>query len=541
MPFAKLVVIQPGHAARELMVQTDVVSFGRALDNLIPLEDDSGVSRYHAEIEATGDSFTIFDLDSRNGTTVNDEPIKERQLQDGDLICLGGSTIVEFHLSDTPWEAREARQLPEQDSSANVRQIYASRPSYVANYDVAQTTAVDTSSAVAPQLPAAAPQVPAALDVSSGLSAKYIVGGILGGLVLTGIIGGVLWYSAARGCQATVRITNPQSGTVLKGPIPIRVEAEKTDCVDRLIYQLDGVKVASSEIPPYQATLDPADISGLTRGNHVLTVTVEDVKGNRTVQPEEVMLGFENVKAPETKESQETSSSRDSADQRSTQDRHSLSSADIKDMTDRLLKELSSKREYIVNRDLLHQINDRSAEYANAGFYARARGFRDVINDAFVNEQGLEKPVGFILAMSRSNFSLAPASTTDASQGPGLWRVPQSLAQTAGYIGRCGTATLSDKDQKCAAMVAAAYMKALEVDLFQGDILYGIACFGMEPKTAAQWRDQLPPDRRDLWNVIKSPEQRDRLARFLAAGIVGENPQRFGLDTDTPLSNLYPK
>jgi hypothetical protein len=247
------------------------------------------------------------------------------------------------------------------------------------------------------------------------------------------------------------------------------------------------------------------------------------------------------MKATETKGAEETTTSDNRNDQQNTQNAQSLSSADVKDMTNRLLKELSPKREYVLDRELLHQIDARTAEYASAGFYSRARPFRDVINDSFVNEQGLEKPVGFILAMSRSNFALASTSSIDTSQGLGLWRFPQPLAQSAGYTGRCGTSTLSDKDQRCAAIVAAAYMKALEVDLFGGDILYAVACFGMDPKAAAQWRDQLPSDRRDLWNVIRSPEQRDRVTRFLAAGIVGDNPQRFGLDTDTPLSNLYPK
>lgn len=528
MPFAKLVIIQPGRASRELIVDSNLVTIGRALDNVITLETDSNVSRYHAEIEASGDTLTIFDLDSRNGTTVNDEPVKERQLQDGDLICVGGSTIIEFHLSEVPWKTREAEESQEQDNLIDTPQIDVPQ---VPSFNVANAETSITSAA----------QAPAVAEAPADLSAKYIVAAILGGLLLTGVVGGILWYTSSRRCQATVHITSPQSGTVLKGPIPIRVEAEKTDCVDRLIYELDGVKVASSEIAPYQATLDPTDISGLTPGNHVLTVTVEDAKGNRTVQSDEVVLGLEKTKTLETKETEETPSSDNRNDQQNTQSRATLSSADIKEMTDRLLKELSAKREYILDRELLHQIDARTTEYASAGFYGRARAFRDVINDSFVNEQGLEKPVGFILAMSRSNFDLASTASIDTSQGSGLWRVPQSLAQNAGYIGRCGTSTLADKNQKCSAMVAAAYMKALEVDLFGGDILYAVACFGMDPKAAAQWRDQLAPDRRDLWNVIKSPEQRDRVARFLAAGIVGENPQHFGLNADAPLSNLYPK
>ena len=339
-----------------------------------------------------------------------------------------------------------------------------------------------------------------------------------------------------------MRIVSPQTGTTIKEPIAIRVdfEAEETKCIDRVIYQLDGTKIATSEIAPYQAMLDPADISGLTPGNHVLTATVEDDKGNRTVQPDEVVLGFEvaKIKSPESNEGPGPSSPGSSGQQNSEQ-RQSLSTTDIKQMSENLIKELS-RREYILDREMLHQIEARTPDYVAAGFYNRARVFRDVINDSFINENGLEPPLGYILAMSRSNFNLSPTRPAN-TQGDGLWRVPLALAQSAGYLGRCGTATLTDQNQKCAALVAAAYMKSLEVDLFGGDPLYGVVCFGMTTKEAAQWRDTLPADRRDLWKVINSAEQRERLTRFFAAGIVGENPQQFGLTNDSPLSNLYPK
>ncbi len=532
MPFAKLVIIQPGHASRELKVESELVTIGRALDNVVALEDDSNVSRYHAEIETRGDTFWLIDLRSSNGTTANDQPVDlERQLEDGDLVCVGGSTMIEFHVSEIPWEAREDRDpksLPE--------------PAPMGASQAPSADVLGAASNAAARPGSVAPQLPAVTAPSTGLSPFYIVGAIVGGLILTGIVGTILFFSSSRGCKATIRIISPQSGTTVKGPIPIRVEAEETQCIDRLIYQLDGVKVASSEIAPYQATLDPADISGLTPGNHVLTVTIEDDKGNRTVQPDEVVLGFEiaQTKPSENNETAGPSPSGGSDRQNSNQ-LQSLSAADIKQMSERLMRELSSRREYILDRELLHQIRARTADYVNQGFYNRARPFRDVINDSFVNEQGLEKPLGYILAMSRSNFDLSGNRAAGNAEGEGLWRVPLTLAQNSGYIGRCGNATLSDQNQKCAAIVAAAYMKALEVDLFGGDPLYAVACFGMAPKDAAQWRDQLPADRRDLWNVIKSAEQRERVARFFAAGIVGENPQQFGLTADNPLSNLYPK
>jgi hypothetical protein len=49
--------------------------------------------------------------------------------------------------------------------------------------------------------------------------------------------------------------------------------------------------------------------------------------------------------------------------------------------------------------------------------------------------------------------------------------------------------------------------------------------------------------RRDLMKIVKSGvltgEQVDSIARFFAAGIVGENPQKFGLDDSQPFSSLY--
>ena len=51
--------------------------------------------------------------------------------------------------------------------------------------------------------------------------------------------------------------------------------------------------------------------------------------------------------------------------------------------------------------------------------------------------------------------------------------------------------------------------------------------------------DSLPQNRQDFWLSVKSPEQREQIVRFFAAGIVAENPQKFGLKTDAPLSEMY--
>lgn len=54
---------------------------------------DTGVSRQHAEITWDGEVAVLVDLQSTNGTTVNDEPVDNWMLADGDVITLGHSNI----------------------------------------------------------------------------------------------------------------------------------------------------------------------------------------------------------------------------------------------------------------------------------------------------------------------------------------------------------------------------------------------------------------------------------------------------------------
>ncbi|HVY63077.1 MAG TPA: FHA domain-containing protein, partial [Planctomycetota bacterium] len=62
---------------------------------------DQGVSRRHAEIFRMGEMFFIRDLDSRNGTFVNEERIKEELLRDGDEVRIG-STVIAFEDAPPP-------------------------------------------------------------------------------------------------------------------------------------------------------------------------------------------------------------------------------------------------------------------------------------------------------------------------------------------------------------------------------------------------------------------------------------------------------
>jgi HD-GYP domain-containing protein (c-di-GMP phosphodiesterase class II) len=56
---------------------------------------DQGISRRHAEVFRIGEMYFIRDLDSRNGTYVNEERVREELLRDGDEVRIG-STILLF-------------------------------------------------------------------------------------------------------------------------------------------------------------------------------------------------------------------------------------------------------------------------------------------------------------------------------------------------------------------------------------------------------------------------------------------------------------
>src|ERR1051326_2520613 len=55
---------------------------------------DASVSRRHSKIEKQENGFIITDLDSLNGTFVNDVPVKTRRLEHGDRVRIGDSQFL---------------------------------------------------------------------------------------------------------------------------------------------------------------------------------------------------------------------------------------------------------------------------------------------------------------------------------------------------------------------------------------------------------------------------------------------------------------
>lgn len=80
------------------------VYIGRSADCGICLAEYPTVSRYHCTISVSEDGAVLKDLDSSNGVYVNDARVSECVLEDGDIIGLGKSCMIQCGIGaeDTP-------------------------------------------------------------------------------------------------------------------------------------------------------------------------------------------------------------------------------------------------------------------------------------------------------------------------------------------------------------------------------------------------------------------------------------------------------
>jgi len=106
---AILRIVEPVRAAWEMPVARSPMLLGRAsqaegywpdFDMTFYDEDEGFVSRRHAQISRGPDGYSITDLDSYNGTTVNGQPLLPQRaypLRNGDRIQVG-LVVIEFRL-----------------------------------------------------------------------------------------------------------------------------------------------------------------------------------------------------------------------------------------------------------------------------------------------------------------------------------------------------------------------------------------------------------------------------------------------------------
>jgi len=94
----KLVVVSGDEQGASFTIAEDRFSIGRGRHNHFSVHDDS-VSREHCVIVRQDGNFILRDLESHNGTRVNDLPVKEQLLAHRDYIAVG-RTVLQFLTRD---------------------------------------------------------------------------------------------------------------------------------------------------------------------------------------------------------------------------------------------------------------------------------------------------------------------------------------------------------------------------------------------------------------------------------------------------------
>lgn len=121
---ACLVVINGADLGKKYLLAQSSTVIGRSSKVDIQIDEES-ISRSHAVIDNYGDSVVARDLESTNGTYVNDVQIREKRLNDGDQIKIG-RTIFKF-LSGSNVEAQYHDEIYKLTTTDGLTQIYNKR------------------------------------------------------------------------------------------------------------------------------------------------------------------------------------------------------------------------------------------------------------------------------------------------------------------------------------------------------------------------------------------------------------------------------
>src|SRR5262249_11217952 len=186
--------------------------------------------------------------------------------------------------------------------------------------------------------------------------------------------------------------------------------------------------------------------------------------------------------------------------------------------------------DFVFEPEFIERIRNQTSEF-RADFYAAAEKHRFEINTAFRNDAGGSELFGYILALSRSRF--VPGSYVNGSgvgsDGVGLWRLPQRIIQQ--YPNKCS----GSNQEVCIA--ATHFSELLSNSDGPEGFMYAVACFGESSDRAGKILQLLPDanQRRNFWvSARKSSMTQDEISRvvcFMAAGIVAQNPARFGINS----------
>lgn len=187
-----------GHrAGAERFFSTPVVRIGRAPDNDIVLDanHDREASGHHAELRRDGQTWTVIDMGSRNGTFVGSERIDRRVLTSGDEIALGakGPRIrVEF-------VAAVAATVPLQGDAVGAPPVAPAAGARVGQRTLAAMISAAVNAASARVRPGRTTEINVMVErkVSEATATQrrtaYLLGAVL--LVALGALGGLIYWT----------------------------------------------------------------------------------------------------------------------------------------------------------------------------------------------------------------------------------------------------------------------------------------------------------------------------------------------------------
>ena len=103
---AKLSLMFENNVVKEVPIGNRPVSIGRSPDNDIPIYN-LAVFTNHARVYYEGNRLVVEDLESSNGTFVNDLRVERAMLHDGDSIWIGKHSIKVDATADTVESRRD--------------------------------------------------------------------------------------------------------------------------------------------------------------------------------------------------------------------------------------------------------------------------------------------------------------------------------------------------------------------------------------------------------------------------------------------------
>jgi len=121
MPRYKVSVANGLKIGEHFEFDNEPCAIGRIEDNDIALENDDTVSRHHAKIVLEDNKLILVDLESKNGTKVNDKKISRQELKSRDKIEVGGVGLSfevipeQVNSSEGAGATIVGEEMPEQD------------------------------------------------------------------------------------------------------------------------------------------------------------------------------------------------------------------------------------------------------------------------------------------------------------------------------------------------------------------------------------------------------------------------------------------